>query len=50
VAIDCVLANDPTVILADEPTANLDAAIGHQVARLLRQLGEVGETASETRA
>gem|GEM_PF-5215693 len=32
------LANDPPLILADEPTANLDSAIGRDVARLLRQL------------
>jgi len=32
------VANNPPVILADEPTANLDSAIGRQVARLLRQL------------
>jgi putative ABC transport system ATP-binding protein len=37
-AIARALANDPPVILADEPTANLDSAIGRQVARLLRQL------------
>jgi putative ABC transport system ATP-binding protein len=38
VAIARALANNPTVILADEPTANLDFAIGRQIARLLRQL------------
>jgi len=38
VAIARALANDPAVILADEPTANLDSKIGHQVARLLHDI------------
>jgi putative ABC transport system ATP-binding protein len=37
VAIVRALAKDPDLILADEPTANLDAKRGHEVMELLRQ-------------
>ena len=34
------LANDPPLILADEPTANLDSGMGREVARVLRSLAD----------
>ena len=45
VAIARALANDPLVVLADEPTGNLDSAAGNTVRQILRDLAhEMGKT------
>ncbi|MFQ5999789.1 MAG: ABC transporter ATP-binding protein [Candidatus Bathyarchaeia archaeon] len=44
VAIARALANDPLVILADEPTGNLDSKTGKEIMELFNDLNKQGKT------
>jgi putative ABC transport system ATP-binding protein len=43
VALARALVNDPTLILADEPTGNLDTKSGEEVIKLLRSISKTGK-------
>ncbi len=44
VAIARALANDPDIILADEPTGNLDTASGTEIIKLFHEMWKSGKT------
>jgi putative ABC transport system ATP-binding protein len=44
VAIARTLANEPAILLADEPTANLDTESSNQIVDLFRELNDKGQT------
>jgi ABC-type lipoprotein export system ATPase subunit len=44
VAIARALANNPSIILADEPTGNVDTRGGNRIMDILEKINKAGET------
>jgi len=44
VAIARAIANDPKILLADEPTGNLDSTSGHEIIQIFQKLNKDGRT------